>query len=219
MLLIWTTTPWTLPGNVAVAVGPEVFYVRARYGDETLVLAEALVERVLGEGIEILDRFPGRALLGGGGVQYAGPIFELAGGERGGFPIVAGEDGTGLVHIAPAFGEDDSEGQKMSKSKGNTVEPWQVLDEYGADALRWYFFTAKQPWDDRRSRSHDRPVPREAHVGLWPFLVQIVRVAGPRCAIVARVVTSVLCWEGPLPLARRPSEAGVPVILAWRSSS
>jgi isoleucyl-tRNA synthetase len=44
----------------------------------------------------------------------------------------------------------DAEGQKMSKSKGNTVEPWQVLDKYGADAFRWYFFTSKQPWDGYR---------------------------------------------------------------------
>jgi isoleucyl-tRNA synthetase len=44
----------------------------------------------------------------------------------------------------------DEEGQKMSKSKGNAVEPWQVLDDYGADAFRWYFFTSKQPWDGYR---------------------------------------------------------------------
>ena len=44
----------------------------------------------------------------------------------------------------------DSDGQKMSKSKGNTVEPWQVLDSYGADAFRWYFFTSRQPWDGYR---------------------------------------------------------------------
>ncbi len=44
----------------------------------------------------------------------------------------------------------DAEGQKMSKSRGNTVEPWQVLDAYGADAFRWYFFTSKQPWDGYR---------------------------------------------------------------------
>jgi isoleucyl-tRNA synthetase len=107
-LLIWTTTPWTLPGNVAVAVGPDIEYVRARHADgKVYVLAAALVDRVLGEDGEILDRFPGRELLG---ACYEGPIF--ATGPAGGLPIVAGdfvttEDGTGLVHIAPAFGEDD----------------------------------------------------------------------------------------------------------------
>jgi isoleucyl-tRNA synthetase len=106
-LLIWTTTPWTLPGNVAVAVGPGIEYVRARYHGETLILAAALVERVLGDQVEILDRFPGSALLG---ASYAGPIF--ASGSREDFPILAGDfvttdDGTGIVHIAPAFGEDD----------------------------------------------------------------------------------------------------------------
>jgi isoleucyl-tRNA synthetase len=106
-LLIWTTTPWTLPGNVAVAVGPDIEYVRARVGEETLILAAALVERVLGEDAEILDRFPGAQLVGR---HYRGPIFNT--GRAGTFPIVAGDfvttdDGTGLVHIAPAFGEDD----------------------------------------------------------------------------------------------------------------
>jgi isoleucyl-tRNA synthetase len=127
-LLVWTTTPWTLPGNVAVAAAPDVTYVRASVDGETLVLAEPLVEKVLGEGAEILDRFPGSYLLGR---QYKGPVFDLADGgptttadgpishEMGGisahrpvFSVVAGdfvttEDGTGLVHIAPAFGEDD----------------------------------------------------------------------------------------------------------------
>ncbi len=70
-LLIWTTTPWTLPGNVAVAVGPSIEYVRAKLGDETLVLAAALVERVLGEDAEILDRFPGSALIGEDGQRRA----------------------------------------------------------------------------------------------------------------------------------------------------
>jgi isoleucyl-tRNA synthetase len=108
-LLVWTTTPWTLPGNVAVAVAVEVTYVRATVDGETLILAEALVEKVLGEGVEILDRLQGSELVG---QRYEGPIFNLTDRERGGFPIVAGdfvttEDGTGLVHIAPAFGEDD----------------------------------------------------------------------------------------------------------------
>jgi isoleucyl-tRNA synthetase len=108
-LLVWTTTPWTLPGNVAVAVAPDVTYVRAQVEGERLILAEPLVEKVLGEGAEIVERFPGKDLVGR---HYRGPVFALSDREPGGSPILAGdfvttEDGTGLVHIAPAFGEDD----------------------------------------------------------------------------------------------------------------
>jgi isoleucyl-tRNA synthetase len=108
-LLVWTTTPWTLPGNVAVAVAPEVTYAKAKVGDEVLILAEPLVEKVLGEGAAILDRVKGSELVGR---QYEGPVFALADRDPGGSPVIAGdfvttEDGTGLVHIAPAFGEDD----------------------------------------------------------------------------------------------------------------
>ncbi len=117
-LLIWTTTPWTLPGNVAVAAGPEIEYARVRAGSETLVLARGLVEKVLGEDVEILDTFPGSDLIGDSldgapsGALYKSPIFPISGRDSGGAPIIAGdfvttEDGTGLVHIAPAFGEDD----------------------------------------------------------------------------------------------------------------
>jgi isoleucyl-tRNA synthetase len=108
-LLVWTTTPWTLPGNEAVAVAPDVTYVKARVDGEILILAEPLVERVLGEGTEITGRFPGRDLVGR---RYNGPVFPLTDREPRGFPVIVGdfvttEDGTGLVHIAPAFGEDD----------------------------------------------------------------------------------------------------------------
>jgi isoleucyl-tRNA synthetase len=118
-LLIWTTTPWTLPGNVAVAAGPDIEYARARVGNEILVLATTLVEKVLGEDAEILDTFPGSELIGDkvdgrrtGGAFYQSPIFPTSGRGSGGAPIIAGdfvttEDGTGLVHIAPAFGDDD----------------------------------------------------------------------------------------------------------------
>ncbi len=112
-LLIWTTTPWTLPGNVAIAVAPEEMYVRAEHNGETLILAKPLVERVLGGDAKTLSEFPGSKLVGR---QYEGPIF-LDGpyGATSGsssFSIVAADfvttaDGTGLVHIAPAFGEDD----------------------------------------------------------------------------------------------------------------
>ena len=117
-LLVWTTTPWTLPGNVAVAVGLDVKYAWVRVGEEKLILAESLVEKVLGENAEVVDVNLGRDLVG---LKYEGPVFELADGGPaavGGldraepFQVLAGdfvttEDGTGLVHIAPAFGEDD----------------------------------------------------------------------------------------------------------------
>ncbi|HSS04913.1 MAG TPA: isoleucine--tRNA ligase [Solirubrobacterales bacterium] len=108
-LLVWTTTPWTLPGNEAVAVAPGVTYVRAKVEDEILILAEPLVEKVLGEGVEVVSRFSGSELVGR---RYKGPVFTLSDREPGGFPVIGGdfvttEDGTGLVHIAPAFGEDD----------------------------------------------------------------------------------------------------------------
>ncbi len=108
-LLVWTTTPWTLPGNQAVAVAPDITYVRASINEEAVILAEPLVEKVLGEEAEILDRFPGTELIG---KHYRGPVFKLQDREPGGSPIIGGdfvttEDGTGLVHIAPAFGEDD----------------------------------------------------------------------------------------------------------------
>jgi isoleucyl-tRNA synthetase len=110
-LLVWTTTPWTLPGNVAVAVAADVAYVRARRGDETLIVAADLRERVLGEEWEVVgDPFPGSDLVGR---RYRGPVFRLDdGGPANAFSVIAGdfvttEDGTGLVHLAPAFGEDD----------------------------------------------------------------------------------------------------------------
>jgi len=108
-LLVWTTTPWTLPGNKAVAVNPSVTYVRAQVDGEVLIVARDLRERVLGEGAEVLEELDGSALLGR---EYSGPIFELSDVEPGAYPVIAGEyvtteDGTGLVHIAPPFGEDD----------------------------------------------------------------------------------------------------------------
>jgi len=108
-LLVWTTTPWTLPGNVALAVSPTASYARVRLADEIFVLVEARVEAVLGERAEILERFAGTELAARY-KSYEGPIFHT--GQPGGFPIlsdpfVTTEDGTGIVHLAPAFGEDD----------------------------------------------------------------------------------------------------------------
>jgi isoleucyl-tRNA synthetase len=108
-LLVWTTTPWTLVSNTAIAVHPDVEYVIARKsGDgDRVVVAEALWPRVLGEGWHVLATLRGSELLG---ASYAPPfgILSIPGAHR----VVSGafvttDDGTGLVHLAPAFGADD----------------------------------------------------------------------------------------------------------------
>jgi isoleucyl-tRNA synthetase len=110
-LLVWTTTPWTLPGNVAVAVSPTAQYALVSADGERYLLAEARVAAVLGEGAEVLERMTGAQLAERYGA-YESPIFAMADRLPGGAPIltddfVTTEDGTGIVHLAPAFGEDD----------------------------------------------------------------------------------------------------------------
>jgi len=110
-LLVWTTTPWTLPGNVAVAVSPTATYAKVRLGEDYFVAAEARVGPVLGETVEIVERFSGAELVARYR-SYQGPIFAADDRAPGPLPILADEfvttdDGTGIVHLAPAFGEDD----------------------------------------------------------------------------------------------------------------
>ena len=110
-LLIWTTTPWTLPSNLAVAVNPEVSYVHVRAGDRRFVLAEARLAayaRELGEEPEVLGTYRGADLLG---TRYLPPFAYFMDSPKA-FQVlpadfVTTEDGTGLVHMAPAYGEDD----------------------------------------------------------------------------------------------------------------
>ncbi|HEV2343940.1 MAG TPA: isoleucine--tRNA ligase [Actinocrinis sp.] len=107
-LLVWTTTPWTLVSNTAVAVHPDVKYVVATDGNERLVVAEPLLAGSLGEGWEATgESFTGREMERW---SYQRP-FELVDVPDAHFVVlgeyVTTEDGTGLVHQAPAFGEDD----------------------------------------------------------------------------------------------------------------
>ncbi|MFD7657734.1 isoleucine--tRNA ligase [Actinosynnema sp. NPDC059797] len=106
-LLVWTTTPWTLVSNTAVAVHPEVAYAVARTPRGTFVVAEPLVGAVLGEGAEVLAALSGADLAG---TRYR-PPFDLVDVPDAHLVITADyvttEDGTGLVHQAPAFGADD----------------------------------------------------------------------------------------------------------------
>ncbi|MBM3666991.1 MAG: isoleucine--tRNA ligase [Actinobacteria bacterium] len=135
-LLVWTTTPWTLISNAAVAAGAEIEYVRARSGDEVLVLASDLAEEVLGEDAEILAHFPGEALAG---TPYE-PPFDYATdfGPRGHTVLmgdfVTTDEGTGLVHTAVAFGEDDFRlGEQYGLTLQNPVKLDGTFDERVTD--------------------------------------------------------------------------------------
>ncbi|MFI9026004.1 isoleucine--tRNA ligase [Streptomyces sp. NPDC053560] len=130
-LLIWTTTPWTLVSNTAVAAHPDVTYVVATDGNEKLVVAEQLVEKALGEGWTTTGQtFTGREMERW---AYERP-FGLVELEGANFVVnaeyVTTEDGTGLVHQAPAFGEDDL---KTCKGYGlpvvNPVRPDGTFEE------------------------------------------------------------------------------------------
>lgn len=116
--LAWTTTPWTLPGNVALAVGADIDYVQVEgptlhgEGTEQLILAEAALERALEnpENYTVVKRFKGRDLAG----MHYNPLYTFMPAEEDHAYVVTGdfvstEDGTGIVHIAPAFGADDLE--------------------------------------------------------------------------------------------------------------
>jgi isoleucyl-tRNA synthetase len=107
LFLVWTTTPWTLISNVALAVGAKNDYVRVEHEGEKLILAEALLG-VLDGDYTVLDRMKGKDLIG----RSYEPLFDFFKDAENAFCILGGdfvslEDGTGIVHIAPAFGEDD----------------------------------------------------------------------------------------------------------------
>src|SRR4051794_3786766 len=148
-LLIWTTTPWTLPSNTAVAVHPDVAYVVARRGEDTLVVAEPLLASVFGDldDVEVLARTTGRDWEG---VHYRRP-FELVEFPEGDAhyvvlaDYVTTEDGTGLVHQSPAFGADDL---AVSRAYGlpvvNPIDPsGHFLAEVGL--VGGHFFKAADP--------------------------------------------------------------------------
>lgn len=119
-LLIWTTTPWTLPSNLAIAVGADIQYVKARKSYENpdqhqYIIAEDLLHKNLGKDAVVIERFLGKELVGRSYVPLFDDFAEraiLPKGEGRCFIVIAGDhvttsSGTGLVHMAPDFGEDD----------------------------------------------------------------------------------------------------------------
>ena len=134
-VLAWTTTPWTLPANLMLAVNPEMTYCEVLVGGEKLIIAEEALERTLQDekhqplDYEVLRTFPGSELVGkkyqplstGSTWPENDKIHTIYAAD-----FVSHESGTGIVHIAPAYGEDDFE-----LGKSNDIAPFHVIDDNG----------------------------------------------------------------------------------------
>lgn len=103
--LIWTTTPWTLPANLALAFHPDYTYAAVAYKDEVFILAEALAEKVLGRDVQIIEKFKGNEI---DGIEVKHPFYNRNSIVTLG-TFVTLDAGTGIVHIAPGHGQDDYE--------------------------------------------------------------------------------------------------------------
>ena len=158
-LLVWTTTPWTLVSNAAVAVDPDLTYVRTRADSDTvMIVAEDLLARVSPGGADILSSFPGSELEG---VRYEPPFAFIPGSEYGerGHSVLLGDfvtaqDGTGLVHTAIAFGDDDF---RLGEQYGlNVINPVRLDGTYderiGPYAGRWVKDADQDLIEDLRAR-------------------------------------------------------------------
>jgi isoleucyl-tRNA synthetase len=153
--LVWTTTPWTLAANVALAVHPEVVYVKAEKGGKFYWLAKELAKAVLGEEFRIVEEVLGRDLEG---IEYH-QLMPFLTADKKAFYVtnanyVTTADGTGIVHIAPAFGEDDyNVGQKYGLPVLNPVDetgkyfetPWAGSFVMDADVeiIKWLYAEGK----------------------------------------------------------------------------
>ncbi len=172
-LLVWTTTPWTLVSNAAVAVDPELTYVRARTPDDRIqIVAKALIQRVLGEHVHVLDEFPGSALVG---THYDPPFYFIGSDAYGpkGHTVLPGDfvtadEGTGLVHTAIAFGDDDFRlGEQQGLTVVNAVKPDGTYDErIGPYAGRYVKDADEELIEDLKSR--DRVLRAEPYEHSYP---------------------------------------------------
>jgi isoleucyl-tRNA synthetase len=133
--LVWTTTPWTLISNVALAVNPCESYVKVKYQDHYLILAKALLS-VLGDEYEIVDEFVGEKIKG---VEYE-QLFPFIKPNKKAFYLITAdfvsmEDGSGVVHIAPAFGQDDYELGKIYDLP--IIQPVDDSGKFTAEISDW----------------------------------------------------------------------------------
>ncbi|MGB9839868.1 isoleucine--tRNA ligase [Thermovenabulum sp.] len=152
--LVWTTTPWTLPSNVALAVKDDYTYVKVKQGEDYLILAEGRLSVLEGE-YEIVEKFPGERLAGKK-YEPVFPFFEKEK-DRAFYVVLADfvtlDEGTGIVHMAPAFGEDD---YKMGQKYGLPV--LQPVDAQGK-------FTKEVPlWEGLFVKDADKGIIKELKV-------------------------------------------------------
>ena len=190
-LLVWTTTPWTLPANVAVAAHPDVEYVLVERslpegGVEKLILAGKLVEKVFGdEPVKVLETFKGRQLKG----KHYKPLFTFVPPDKPAHLValadfVTTDDGTGLVHIAPAFGADD-----MQLALDQDLPIIMTVAEDGT------FIADVRPWSGKFVKDAD------------PFITEDLRSRGLLLRAGTITHTYPFCWRCGTPLLyyARPS--------------
>lgn len=165
--LVWTTTPWTLIANVALCVHPNLTYVKVKSGDYKFILAESLVSKVLGEDVEILEKYKGTDLEY---MEYEQLIPALKVDKKAFYvtcdEYVTAEDGTGIVHIAPAFGEDDAKvGKKYNLpylnpvgEDGKYIEgPWKGMLVFDADKEVISYLKANDKLFKKQKMIHNYP--------------------------------------------------------------
>lgn len=172
-VLAWTTTPWTLPSHVVLAVSAKSDYVKARLPDgEQLIVAEALAPKLFGEEFEIVERFKGRDLVG---KRYSAP-FSYQAPEGGDYHLIIDADfvtldgGTGIVHLAPAFGEDDF---RVCQEKG--LGFLQLIEPDGT------FSAAVSDFSGRFCKEADRDIIRDLRARGLLFKEETYRHDYPYC--------------------------------------
>lgn len=183
-LLVWTTTPWTLPGNVAIAANPEVEYVTIERtlpdgGSERLILAKSLLQQVFGdESVKVLDSYRGKRLRG----KRYHPLFTFLLPDKAAYYVVMGDyvttqEGSGLVHIAPAFGAQD-----MQSALEYDLPVLLTITDEGT------FINEIRPWSGKFVKDAD------------PLIIRDLQVRGLLFKADTLIHTYPFCWRCDTPL-------------------
>ena len=151
--LVWTTTPWTLPSNVALCVNANISYVKIKVEDEIYILAKDLISSNISQEYEIIEELQGSALEN---LEYE-PLYSFKALDKKAYYVTLGDyvtttDGTGIVHIAPAFGEDDA------KIGRNYDLPFlQLVDSKGE-------MTPETPWAGTFCKDADKEIIKDLNM-------------------------------------------------------